>query len=158
MDDPLLDDNGVMNIFCKNLETSRIKQLTFAADRDACSYFIFNADETEILFLREIQRGSETFHLFALEIAPFFNETNKKNTQGAANPRNLIKDPRMTCGIGFVGGIQLWTSNKTPREVYVSTAEMGPFSLFWNVSRINIDTKECVLVQQNIMSSSASRR
>jgi pimeloyl-ACP methyl ester carboxylesterase len=160
IDDPILDDNGVMNIFCKDLETSQIKQLTFAKERDACSYFIFNADETEILFLREIRRGSETYHLFALEIAPFFKETKKKKKkkQVAANPRNLIKDPRMTCGIGFVGGVQLWTSDETPREVYVSTAEMGPFSLFWDVSRINIDTKECVLVQQNIMSSSASRR
>jgi len=63
----------------------------------------------------------------------------------------------MTCGIGFVGGVQLWTTDATPREVYVSTAAVGPFSLFWDVSRINIDTKECVLVQQNVMSSSVSR-
>eukprot|EP00984_Skeletonema_dohrnii_P025801 scaffold14997_cov137-Skeletonema_dohrnii-CCMP3373.AAC.3 len=155
VDDPL-DDNGVMNIFCKDLETSQIKQLTFAKERDACSHFIFNADETEILFLQEIRRGSESYHLFALEIVPFFDETNMEEKK-ETNPRNLIKDPRMTCGIGFVGGVQLWTSDKAPREVYVSTAEIGPFSLFWDVSRINIDTKECVLVQQNVMSSSASR-
>ena len=160
MEDPLLDDNGVMNIFCKDLDTTQIKQLTFAKERDACSHFIFNADESEILFLREIRRGSENYHLFALEIAPFFKETKKKKMkkQVAANPRNLIKDTRMTCGIGFVGGVQLWTSDKSPREVFVSTAEIGPFSLFWDVSRINIDNKECILVQQNIMSSSSSRR
>mmetsp|Transcript_5733 Transcript_5733/g.12178 ORF Transcript_5733/g.12178 Transcript_5733/m.12178 type:complete len:827 (+) Transcript_5733:138-2618(+) len=155
VDDPL-DDNGVMNIFCKDLETSQIKQLTFAKERDACSHFIFNADETEILFLQEIRRGSESYHLFALEIVPFFDETEVEEKK-EPNPRNLIKDPRMTCGIGFVGGVQLWTSVKSPREVYVSTAEIGPFSLFWHVSRINIDTKQCVLVQQNVMSSSASR-
>lgn len=76
VDDPL-DDNGVMNIFCKDLETSQIKQLTFAKERDACSHFIFNADETEILFLQEIRRGSESYHLFALEIVPFFDQTQR---------------------------------------------------------------------------------
>ncbi len=159
-DEDPLDDNGVMNIFCKNLETSQVRQLTFAEERDACSYYVFNADETEILFLREIRRGSETFHLFALAIVPFFNETKtekEKDHNIAEKPQNLIKDPRMTCGIGFVGGIQLWTSNLAPREVYVSTAEIGPFSLFWGINRINIDTKECVLVQQNVMSSSIGR-
>lgn len=155
-DEDPLDDNGVMNIFCKNLETSQVKQLTFAEERDACAYYIFNADETDVLFLREIRRGSETYHLFALAIAPFFDETMTEDLV-PANPRNLIKDSKMTCGIGFVGGIQLWTSDRTPREVYVSTAEIGPFSLFWDISRINIDTKECVLVQQNVMSSIASR-
>lgn len=135
-----LADNGVMNIFCKNLETSKIKQLTFAEDRDACSHYVFNADETEVLFLREIRRGSETYHLFALEIASFFDETKMEEDKVAANPRNLIQDPNLTCGIGFVGGVQLWTTDAAPREVYVSTAEVGPFSLFWDISRINIDT------------------
>ena len=161
-DDPLVDDdihdNGVTNLFCKDLETSQIKQLTFAKERDACSYFVFNADETEILFLREIRRGSENYHLFALKIAPFFKEKKKKKKQkqkkAAAVPRNLITDSKMTCGIGFIGGVQLWTTSKSPREVYVSTAEIGPFSLFWDISRINIDTKKCVLVEQNIMSTS----
>lgn len=155
--DPL-DENGVMNIFCKDLETSQVRQLTFDKDRDTCSHYVFNADETEILFLREIRRGSESYHLFALSIIPFFDESEKEEKDHiAANPRNLIKDPRMTCGIGFVGGIQLWTSVRTPREVYVSTAEIGPYSLFWDISRINIDTNECVLVQQNVMSSILGR-
>ena len=157
MDDSQKDDNGVTNIFVKDLETSQIKQLTFAKERDACSYFVFSADETEILFLREIRRGCENYHLFALKIAPFFEETKKitkkKKKQAAANPRNLITNPKLTCGIGFIGSVQLWTSDKSPREVYVSTAEMGAFSLFWDVSCINIDTKSCVVVAKNIMST-----
>ena len=150
--------DGSMNIYCKDLENDRIKQLTFSKDRDACSYFIFNADETEILFLREIRRGSETYHLFALEILPFFDFKTRNNNEGfAAKPRNLIEDPKTTCGIGFIGGIQLWVYDGAPREVYVSTATIGPFSLFWDISRINIDTKECVLVKKNVMSSFVSR-
>mmetsp|Transcript_3170 Transcript_3170/g.5779 ORF Transcript_3170/g.5779 Transcript_3170/m.5779 type:complete len:978 (-) Transcript_3170:1051-3984(-) len=157
MGDPNEEDNGVRNIFVKKRETSTIRQITFYNELDACVYFTFTPDDKSIVFLRETKRGSESYHLYAIEINPFFDQDDEKaddpSSPPPAQPRNLIKDPNMTCGIGFVGGIQMWTSSESPRHIFVSTSEIGPYAMFWDISRVNIDTAELSLVEKNIMSS-----
>ena len=110
-------------------------------------------DEKSILYLRETRRGSEHYHLHAIDIESLFDGSNTVDL----NDRNLIQDPNTVCAMGFVGGIQLWTvppeSSFSHRTVFVSTARRGPFAMFWDISRIDIDTGECVLVEQNIMST-----
>ena len=156
------DDNGVMNIFVKKLDTNKIRQITFYKEHDACVHYLFTPDDKSIVFLRETERGSEQYHLYAMEIEPFFDQddesVNDPNIAPPAKPRNLIKDPNMTCGIGFAGGTQLWMSSESsPRQVYVSTSQIGPFAMFWDISKVNIDTSKLTLVEQNRMSTSWGR-
>ena len=157
MADPNEEDNGIMNLFVKHRETSAIRQITFYKELDACVYYTFTPDDKSIVFLREMKRGSENYHLYAIEIEPFFEQDDKKANDSKsvppAKPRDLILSRTMTCGIGFVGGTQLWTCPESPRFVYVSTSQIGPYSLFWDVSRVDIDTYDITVVEQNIMSS-----
>ena len=157
MGDPHEEDNGVMNIFVKKRETLTIRQMTFYKEFDACVHFKFTPDNKSIIFLRETQRGSECYHLYAIEIDPFFDQGSKNaddpQLPPPAKPRNLIKDRMMTCGIGFVGGTQLWTSAESPRHVFLSTSQIGPHAMFWDISRVDIDTYELTLIEENIMSS-----
>ncbi|KAL9191342.1 hypothetical protein ACHAXT_001048 [Thalassiosira profunda] len=158
MGDPQEEDNGVMNLFVKNLETGVIRQITFYTEMDACVHYKFTPDDKSIVMLRETKRGSENYHLYAIEFGPFFDldkETaNDPKIPPPTMPRDLIKDKNMTCGIGFVGGVQLWTSSEaTARQVYVSTSQIGKYSIFWDVSRIDIDTGKLTVVERNIMST-----
>jgi len=56
----------------------------------------------------------------------------------------------MTCAVGFVGGLQLWLPSSDPQLAYVAT---GSGSLTWDLSCINIDTGELLLVERNPCSS-----
>jgi len=157
MGDPQEEDNGVLNVFVKKRETSTIRQITFYKELDACVHFTFTPDDKSIVFLRETKRGSENYHLYAIEIDPFFDQDESKaddpKSPPPTQPRNLIKDPNMTCGIGFAGGIQLWTSSESPRHVFVSTSQIGPYAMFWDISQVDIDTSKLTLVEQNVMST-----
>jgi hypothetical protein len=55
--------------------------------------------------------------------------------------------------MGFVGGVQLWTSHTSPRTVYLSTAHIGAYSMFWDISRVDIDSGESEIIEQNVMST-----
>ena len=58
----------------------------------------------------------------------------------------LAAYPRMTCAVGFVGGLQLWLTPSAPHMVILST---GCGSLLWDLSTIDLDTEELVTIQRN---------
>lgn len=165
--------DGTLNLFIQTFNPKAVengksiidetaKQLTFFTDRDACCYFTFTPDEKTILFLRDITRGSETYHLHAIDIDLFLNSYDG-NTSSAQlpTPRNLILNPKITCAMGFTGGIQLWTasssSSLSPRTVYLSTSKIGPYAMFWDISRVDIDTAETFVIEQNVMTTYRGR-
>lgn len=117
------------------------RQITFADDRDACRSFTFSLDDRYLLYLRETRHGNEFYHLHSLDLE-------------ADNPwstnRDLIQDPKMTVAVGFVGTTQIWRPAQTPREIILST---GKGTLFWDISRLNLDTGKLQLVERNPMSS-----
>jgi dipeptidyl aminopeptidase/acylaminoacyl peptidase len=101
-------------------------------------FFFFSSDDRTLLYLREPRHGSELYHLFAIDL------------DGDRKPRDLIKDPKMTCAIGFIGGVQIWTMPHLPRKILLST---GFGSLFWDISMLDLDTAECKIVERNVMST-----
>ena len=152
MADPQEADNGVMNIFVKKRDSNTVRQVTFYKDMDACVHFQFTHDDNTIVFLREIKRGYENYHVHAIDIDPFFEQDDV--SQIPEKPRDLLANQKnMTCGIGFAGGTQMWVSPEAPRLVWVSTSTIGPYSMFWNISSLDIDTGDMALVEQNVMSS-----
>eukprot|EP00927_Polykrikos_kofoidii_P077581 TRINITY_DN74513_c0_g1_i1.p1 TRINITY_DN74513_c0_g1~~TRINITY_DN74513_c0_g1_i1.p1 ORF type:complete len:705 (+),score=86.45 TRINITY_DN74513_c0_g1_i1:57-2171(+) len=116
------------------------QQITYADDRDICVFFTFSLDDRNLLYLRDTKNGNELYHLHSLDLE-------------ARNPwesrRDLIADPKMTVAIGFIGNVQIWHPPETPREIILST---GRGSLFWEISRLNIDTGNLQLLDKNPMS------
>jgi len=155
--DPQEEDNGTMNIFVKTRDTSVVRQITFYKDLDVCVHYEFTPDDKSIVFLREVKRGSEQYHLYSIDIEPFFEQNGDAQYPPPTQPRDLMSNKKnMTCGIGFVGGIQMWTSPESPRQVYVSTSNVGPMAMFWDISKVDVDTGNITLVEQNPMSSKPS--
>lgn len=134
------DSNGVLNIWVRRRDAaSRPMQVTFREDRDVCDYFTFSMDDRTILYLAEPTNGSEFYHLYAVDL----DDT-------SFSPRDLIGDPKVTVVMGFAGTFQLWLPPSTPREVFLAT---GRGSLFWEISRLSIDTCERRVVARNPLAS-----
>ena len=56
-------------------------------------------------------------------------------TQAWAMRTDMIKDPKMTCALGFVGNVQLWVR---PDTVYLST---GTGALVTDISAIELQVR-----------------
>jgi len=117
------------------------RQITFVDDRDICRLFTFSLDDKYLLYLRDTHNGNELYHLHSLDL--------EAEDPWSTN-RDLIQDPKMTVAIGFVGNTQIWKPPQTPREIILST---GKGSLFWDISRLNLDTGKLQVVERNPMSS-----
>ena len=122
-------------------------QVTYEQDRDVCLLFFFSMDDQTLIYLREGCHGSELYHLFAVDL-DLMDQSETRPLLLAA--RDLIVDPKMTCALGFVGGVQIWCMPDRPRHILLAT---GTGSLFWDVSLLNLDTRECTVVERNIMST-----
>eukprot|EP00928_Gymnodinium_smaydae_P038536 TRINITY_DN26565_c0_g3_i1.p1 TRINITY_DN26565_c0_g3~~TRINITY_DN26565_c0_g3_i1.p1 ORF type:complete len:724 (+),score=61.06 TRINITY_DN26565_c0_g3_i1:54-2174(+) len=133
----LNDANGKKKMVLE--DTAR--QITFATDRDMCRLFTFSMDDKYLLYLRDTQNGNELYHLHAIDL---------EAQDPWSTSRDLIQDPKMTVAIGFVGNTQIWRPSATPREIIIAT---GKGSLFWDISRLNLDTGDLRLVERNPMSS-----
>lgn len=134
------DTGGVLNIWVQRRDsTSAPRQITFQEERDACHFFTFTADDRTLLYLDEPSHGSEFYHLYACDL-----------DTASPNCRDLIDDPKVTVVMGFVGNVQLWMPPDSPREVLLAS---GRGSLFWEISRLNIDTGERSVIASNPMST-----
>lgn len=134
------DENGRLNIWVQQRQPPKEpKKVTFREDRDACIFFTFTMDDKTVLYLSDPSHGSETYHLFAVDLDDERHES-----------RDLIRDPKLTVVVGFFGPFQLWRPRETPREVYAAT---GRGSTFWDISRLNVDTCEMEVVASNPMAS-----
>lgn len=128
-------DHGVLNLWVQRRSPSAgPRQITFRQDRDVCIFFVFTQDDRTLLYLSEPTNGSEFYHLYAVDL------------EADSEPRDLISDPHVTCVIGFAGPVQLWTPRERPREVLLAT---GSGTLFWDISRVNVDTCQRELVMRN---------
>eukprot|EP00957_Ditylum_brightwellii_P147966 11266674-Ditylum_brightwellii.AAC.1 len=151
---------GVLNLWIQHRlpKLGHPRQITFEKDRDICVHFRFTSDDKTILYLRETKNGSETYHLYAIDMSgdddnDDYNDDNNKN-ENPPKPRDLITDPKMTCAMGFVGPLHLWSVRNKPRHILTSTSRgAGKLSLFWDVSLINIDTAERETIMRNDLST-----
>jgi pimeloyl-ACP methyl ester carboxylesterase len=142
---------GVLNLWLQEVATGKERQLTFERERDVCIMYWFTYDDQSIVYLREPQRGRELYHLYSIDFDFDFDFAH-----GSSNnkPRDLIDSDNTTCAMGFAGGLQVWLDPQQPRHVYTATAPCGFRSLFWNISKIHIDTGEQHVVAVNALSSS----
>ena len=138
---------GVLNLWIQNVKTGKERQLTFEKAWDVCLLYWFTYDDKSIVYLREPKMGSEMYHLYAIDLLKQGSNSNK------IEPRDLIQDRSTTCAMGFAGGLQVWLDSKQPRVVYTSTAPCGLRSVFWNVSRLHIDSGESTIVAHNPLSN-----
>ena len=116
--------------------------LTAATDRDICLHYKFTADDRYIIYLREVDHGSELYHLYCLDI---------RAQLVACVPVQsgldlLAAHPRTTCCVGFVGMLQLWLPRDDPDTVVLST---GGGSLLWSLSSLSLSTGELTTVFAN---------
>lgn len=137
------DSNGVSNLWIKDQETDSESQITFFSDRDACFLYFFSEDDKYLLYLREFNYAKEIYHLYTLDL-----EVQADNIW--STNRDLIVDEDVTVAVGFVGGVQIWTPPETPREIFLST---GKGKLFWDISRLNLDTGERCVIASNPIST-----
>lgn len=132
-------NGGALNLFCASLPLrppSNInsgipggRQLTACQSRDICFYFTFTRDDSRILYLRETEHGSELYHLYAIDI----EQTQAPLSGGGIDL--LAAHPKVTCCVGFVGGLQLWLPRSDPNIAIIST---GRGSLLWDLSELNL--------------------
>eukprot|EP00929_Paragymnodinium_shiwhaense_P084163 TRINITY_DN44990_c0_g1_i2.p1 TRINITY_DN44990_c0_g1~~TRINITY_DN44990_c0_g1_i2.p1 ORF type:complete len:742 (+),score=54.70 TRINITY_DN44990_c0_g1_i2:62-2227(+) len=132
-------EKGVLNIWVQQREPpGQPRQVTFEDERDACDFFTFSVDDRTLLYLAESSHGTEMYHLYAVDL----------DDPGLAS-RDLIKDPKVTAGMGFAGPLQFWRPLESPRHIFIAT---GSGSLFWEVSSVNIDTGDRKVVAKNPVS------
>ena len=119
------------------------RQLSFFDDYDACTYYTFSSDDRYILFLREPILGKEMYHLYTIELSQAMNcDWSYSSWEYICR----TPDPKLTCAIGFIGGIQLWVTKNNPDVVILAT---GNGALFWDLSELNLSTNELRIIQRN---------
>ena len=109
-----------------------------ASSVDACFYYTFTHDDNRILYLRETEHGSELYHLFCIDIL----DALERDTPAAAGRDLLAAYPKLTCCVGFVGGLQLWLPRNDPNRVVLST---GRGALLWDLSELDLSAQPCSL-------------
>lgn len=154
----------VLNFYHCTLEEEKkdiitTRQLTYFDDHDAAVHFVFSGDEKYILFLREPVPGKEMYHLYSFDLHGMLLEEGKEGRRWDDFIIDRTPDPLMTCCIGFVGGIQLWSSELAPDEVLLAT---GYGALFWNLSKLHLSSNILEVVEKHPLcvfdgSGSASR-
>ena len=153
---------GVLNIFVAPLplpapgegkvnSAGGALQLTAATDRDICFSFRFTQDDSRIVFLRETEHGSELYHLHVLDIPRRTTPWQAPASQG----RDLLAaHPKLTCAVGFVGGLQLWLPRSAPNYAILAT---GTGSLLWDLSRLDLTTGQLERLESNSANSFLGR-
>jgi len=128
------DETGILNLWLRpdlsRLDGAVDRQITFYTDFDACSLFRF-VDERYIVFLRMTDHGSELYHLYKLDLDKLPDPESTAGQPREGNPgtrfgmmdhvHDMISSPQTTCGLGFVGNVQLWSNKQVPENIWVST-------------------------------------
>ena len=143
----LARSSGVLNIFLAPLPlpehggiASVARQLTVATDRDICFCFRFTRDDAKIVYLREHEHGSELYHLYSLDLDGVERE----------GCDLLAHHPKLTCAVGFAGGLQLWLPTERPTTVILAT---GRGSLLWDLSELDLESGALTTLAANPTSS-----
>ena len=151
-------DDGVLNLWAAALPLAEAdgidnsipgaRRLTNATGRDICFTYRFTRDDRRILYLRETEHGSELYHLYCVELS----EAVIAPTCG----RDLLAaHPKLTCAVGFVGGLQLWLPPAMPLNVAVLSTGRG--SLLWDLSQLDLDSGKLTTLERNPWSSAAGK-
>ena len=160
-------ENGILNFFISSSPTTNNNnnkfQLSFFQDRDACIHYeiITTTQQNTLLFLRESQLGKEMYHLYTLPIpmTVLHSTTKDKHSSCHWNSSNwkytnhtelLSNTTIQTCCIGFVGSIQLWTSNNNKVRFATGTG----MTFIWDISELDIQTGHIHIVHYHPLSSS----
>jgi acetyl esterase/lipase len=95
------------------------------------------------------------YHLYCLDLPSPAPPGPAPPCPGGREGRDLLAaHPRLTCCVGFVGGLQLWLPREQPNIVILST---GTGSLLWDLSELRLDTGQLRLLRRNPASSYAGR-
>ena len=139
--------NGVLNLYIAPLplppasgggaaanKIPGARQLTAAVNRDICFYYTFTRDDKRIIYLREMEHGSELYHIYSINL----EELDASSPPCASGVDLLANYPQLTCCVGFVGNLQLWLPRTDPSLVILAT---GRGSLLWDLSALDLRTQ-----------------
>ena len=162
---------GILNLWIQNRKIGVDRQITFETPNDSgskgdgkakagvceCLMYWFSPDDETLIYLREYPKpGTELYHLYAIDLLGLTgkNEYDSGSPVSFEAPVDLLAgQPHITCAMGFAGGLQVWLDANNPRHIYTSTAACGIRSLFWNITRIHLDTRVCEIVALNPLST-----